>query len=402
MLPPDLHADQFSSYPPQSRALAVANLATLRQLPLSFLPSLLRELVDYDFKFPAERSAIDRELTWLNSLSSSQLAETFHAFSQVKLSPALERLDWINRPAQFIEQESAYLWTTHALDAFRAAATRYGDQLSAATPAPQLQARRLGIAVVGKDVSTYNEGLFRNLLPHGTYFTKLNPENGVELLLSTVEARALAHPAAYGHWYVDGGQPLRPTPSLTTVSYQSLSPVRANLLQYMQKQIARPGMGPEELRTNLARLAPADLGMDPAGDPVLDRFQMKVLTEGSGTQIFSTTFAQWTAREALRRAEPLTLFVRFAPRQRQRQMNELLADKDPHPEVDPIGSLVDAQMGAYYHWINQQRLPEAERSAFLIWFEGHGDALLIAPTLPRGVRSTSEMDLKQLVKLAMS
>ncbi len=47
----------------------------------------------------------------------------------------------------------------------------------------------------------------------------------------------------------------------------------------------------------MARLSPEDLGMGKSGDPVLDRFQIKLLTEGSGTQIFSTTFAQWTARE---------------------------------------------------------------------------------------------------------
>src|SRR5256885_4645296 len=65
-------------------------------------------------------------------------------------------------------------------------------------------------------------------------------------------------------------------------------------------------MGPEALRTHLAQLRPADLGLAKVGDAVLDRFQVKILTEGSGTQIFSTTFAQWTAREALRRAQPLT------------------------------------------------------------------------------------------------
>ncbi len=104
-------------------------------------------------------------------------------------------------------------------------------------------------------------------------------------------------------------------------------------------------MGPEELRTNLARLLPTDLGMDKAGDAVLDRFQVKLLTEGSGTQIFSTTFAQWTAREALRRAQPLTLLVRFAPRQRQKPMNELLSSTNGNPELDFTGSLVDADMG---------------------------------------------------------
>jgi hypothetical protein len=127
-----------------------------------------------------------------------------------------------------------------------------------------------------------------------------------------------------------------------------------------------------------------------------------VLTEGSGTQIFSTTFAQWTAREALRRAQPLTLLVRFAPRQRQRPMNEMLTNSHTAPEVDPMGSLVDGEMGAYYHWINQQRLPGAEQSAFLAWFEGHSRALVVAPTLPRGAESNSAIDMGKLLSLALS
>ena len=97
----------------------------------------------------------------------------------------------------------------------------------------------------------------------------------------------------------------------------------------------------------MARLSPADLGITGKGDEVMNRFVVKLLTEGSGTQIFSTTFAQWTAREVLRRAQPLTLLVRFAPRQRQRPMNELLAAGDSNPELDPTGSLIDADMGAY-------------------------------------------------------
>ncbi len=93
-------------------------------------------------------------------------------------------------------------------------------------------------------------------------------------------------------------------------------------------------MGPEELRTHLARMTPSDLGAA-AGNAVLDRFKLKILTEGSGTQIFATAFAQWTTREALRRAEPLTLLVRFAPRQRQRPMNELLSRRRRKPRTRP-------------------------------------------------------------------
>jgi hypothetical protein len=157
-------------------------------------------------------------------------------------------------------------------------------------------------------------------------------------------------------------------------------------------------MGPEALRTHLAQLRPADLGFGKGGDEVLDRFRVKMLTEGSGTQIFSTTFAQWTARETLRRAQPLSLLVRFAPRQRQKPMNELLTATAEQPELDPIGSLVDADMGAYYNWVNQRRLSGADQSSFLVWFEGHSLALAIGPATPRGTTSDSAITLRELFK----
>ena len=133
---------------------------------------------------------------------------------------------------------------------------------------------------------------------------------------------------------------------------------------------------------------------------MLDRFQLKLLTEGSGTQIFSTVFAQWAARETLRRAQPLTLLVRFAPRQRQKPMNELLSASIGRSELDLVGSLVDADMGAYYNWINQQRLPGAEQSSFIVWFEGHSQAVAIGPSMPRGTESTSPASLAQLLEWA--
>ena len=400
MQPRDLQPVQFAGYPPEARKVVVARLDLLRQLPLSFLPSLLRESIDYDFKFPVERAAIDRELANLASLSQEQLIQWFQPFATISLSPVLADFDWINLPAQFVEQQSAYLWSTHQLDAFRKAATEYGARLQAAAPPEDLPVRRLGIAVIGQGVTAYDGALFRNLRSQGTSFARIKPDRGLELLLAGVEARARAHPVPYGHWYVDGGLPAAHASALTCVSYKGLEPARGALLKRMQAEIARPGMGPEELRTHMAQLVPADLGMDKAGDPVLDRFQVKLLTEGSGTQIFSTTFAQWTTREVLRRAQALTLLVRFAPRQRQRPMNELLSNTRANPELDFTGSLIDADMGAYYHWINQQRLPQSERSSFLVWFEGHSQALVISPSFPKGTESNSELDLAQLLSLA--
>ena len=273
----------------------------------------------------------------------------------------------------------------------------YASRLQAVAPPEPPPVPRLGIAVIGQGASAHEEPLFRKLRAHGGYFSRINPENGLEILLNAVSARAKAHPAPYAHWYIDGGQAANHDPALTCVSYNALEPARAALLRKMHGEIERPGMGPEALRTLLAQMRPADLGMGKAEDEVLNRFQVKLLTEGSGTQIFSTTFAQWAARETLRRAQPLTLLVRFAPRQRQRPMNELLSGLRPNAELDPAGSLVDADMGSYYTYLNQQRLAGAEQSSFLVWFEGHNEAVAIGPAMPRGTQSSSPTDLKQLL-----
>jgi hypothetical protein len=401
MLPRDLKPEFFNAYPPEAKKLITSHLAALRPLPLSFLPNILREVIDYDFKFPAERRALERELDNLESLSADGSAELqkewFQGFAQITLSGQLEQSGWINAPAQFVEQLSTHLWATHQLDAFRKAATDYADRLRAAAPPEPPAIRRLGIAVIGQGVSTSDEPLFRKLRPHGGYFSRVKPGGGLKVLLDLVADRAKAHPISYGHWYVDGGEEAEHSSALTCVSYHALEPVRSALLRKMREKIETPGMGPEALRTMLAQMNPTELGLGRAGDAVLDRFQVKLLTEGSGTQIFSTTFAQWTAREALRRAQPCTLLVRFAPRQRQKPMNELLSETQQHMEFDPAGSLMDADLGAYYNWINQQRLPGAEQASFLAWFEDHNEAVAIGPSMPRGTESVTPTDLHELL-----
>jgi hypothetical protein len=399
MLPEHLKPEQFASYAPDAKKLAVRYLRTLQQLPLSFLPNLLREVADYDFKFPVERKALEKELANLALLSAAQREDWFREFAEIQISPQLEHSDWAVAPAQFVEQLSAYLWTTHQLDAFRAAATAYADRLQKAEPPEPPPIPRLGITVIGQGVTAYNGPLFRKLRAHGAYFGRVKTENGLKLLLDAVAARAKAHPTPYGHWYIDGGQEVDHDASLTSVSYQSLEPARAALLRKMQAEIERPGMGPEALRTLLAQMRPSDVGLGNAEDALLNRFKLKLLTEGSGTQIFSTTFVQWAARETLRRAQPLTLLVRFAPRQRQKPMNELLSasQRQAEGELDPAGSLLDADMGAYYNWLNQQRLAGAEQSSFLVWFEGHSQALAIGPAVPRGTESGDETDVSKLL-----
>jgi len=132
--------------------------------------------------------------------------------------------------------------------------------------------------------------------------------------------------------------------------------------------------------------------------PVLRHFEANVLTRGAGCQIFSTTFVQWAAREGLHRSEPLTLIARYGTRQVMQPM-ERLAGKNPLTQPqDSEGSLVDADMGAYYTWINQSRLDGSEQSGFLAWWEGGGTAIAISPAMARGSRSDQRVTMSQILK----
>src|SRR5580698_10756564 len=98
MIAQQIHSEQFQSYPPQAKQIATSNIALLQQLPLAFLPLLLREVILYDWKFPAERDEIDRQFRYLGSLTAQQLSSAMGSFAKLKLSPDLEAMDWVGAP----------------------------------------------------------------------------------------------------------------------------------------------------------------------------------------------------------------------------------------------------------------------------------------------------------------
>lgn len=401
MHPGDLKPNQFSSYPPQARQIALENLTLFRKLPEIMLSILLEEVIEYDWKFPAERKELENQLAYLNSLGSRALASLVAGFAKLRLSRSLDDGDWVKSPRDFVERLTADLWTTHQMESFRAAADQYQSSIGSSVRQEVPAIPRLGIVVVGQGVGEYSDALFQKLHPHGTYFRDVKPENGLNFLFDRLAKRAQQHPAPYAHWYVEGGHAIEMTaPGVTNVSYGGLEAPRKVLLGKMQSGISSGVGGPEALRSLLAQMRPEDLGFSKSpADATLNRFKVALLTEGSGTQIFSTTFAQWAAREVLRRAQPLTLLVRFAPRQRQRPINEMLSAMSTTLQTDPLGSLIDAEMGAYYTWLNQQRLIGAEHASFLVWFEDHSQALAIGPSIPRGTESSSSSDLSGILKL---
>lgn len=406
MLPQELSADNFAKYPPQAREFAVQNLGVLQKMPLALAPIVLREVIDYDWRFPVEQRVLTRQFAYLQALSPSAFAALMAPFAAVQLPAAMGKLDWVNQPQLFSEQLSATLWSTRAMDDYRKAAAQYQNQLQEALVEKAPAAPRFTIVVVGQGVPQAQLSLFRPLRPHGTLFTAVQPANGLQTILQFVNQRATEHPEAYAHWYIDGGVAetgCGPQQGVMRTSYSGLATAALQELTLTNKFVERADnkntVGPEAVQSYMATLRPEDLGMQGgAQDAALRHFEVSVLTEGAGAQVFSTTFVQWSAREAMRRAQPITMLARYAPRQRMAPMNELMKRNPMTQATDPEGSLVDADMGAYYTWINQSRLAGAEQARFLAWYEGHNIALAIAPGLPRGSTSDTPANMEKILQ----
>ncbi len=390
----------FSGYPPQGRAFAEGHLPLLRELPLPLAILMLREIRGYDWRFPAERRTLEGQFAWLQSLGPAERAGALQGFAQLRVAANTLPENWSADPERASEAMTANLWSSGQIDGFRTAADHYADAWHNAVPVTGPAAARLCIVVLGCKLDANGVPVFLKLRPHGVFFPQVDPANGMRAILEIISACATARPLPYEHWYIDGGQPEAwSDPHITRVSWGDAELLRGAILQRIQKTISGSGSGPEQLRTALAEITPSDLDLKPGGDELLDRFKINVLTEGSGTQIFSTTFAQWAAREVLRRAQPSTLLVRFATRQRQLPMDELLAGLNNLNAPDPKGSFIDADMSAFYTWINLQRLAGADQAKFVAWCEENNQAIAIGPTLPQGTTAENKLTLQQILAL---
>lgn len=402
MQPRELNENAFRTYGPLAQKLACGHLALLRDLPLVLAAVLLRQVIVLDASFPRERAVTEAQFAYLASLSASQLHQLTQGFAALSLSPELIAEDWVRFPQKFEEDLSAYLWASHQIDSFHTLATQFLDTVQKALPPPAPAAPRWAVVVIGPELRKEGYPLFRKLKPHGVFFPSVNDADGSAAILRELAKRAAATAVPYGHWYIDGGDPL-PVDSNAVKSFSWLqsSPVREALLKKIQSVIDSGSSGPEMLRSIMAEWTPRedrDPLHDSLVDPLVEQFVVNIYGGGSGTQIFSTTFVQWSARELLRRAEPVSLVTRYGPRQRQRGMNEMFAEAAS--EMDYAGSLVDADFGAYYTWINMNRLAGSETATLIAWSEAHQQAVAIGPDLPRGAQSPNPITIKRLLDIA--
>ncbi len=392
-----LTAGNFSAYPPQGRDLATSHIAALRQIPAALLPVFLVDLKVYDWKFPIEQQEIAKRIEFAGANPSS-----LAGFRNIVVPPALDSPEKVADPQQFLAEMTAYLWSSLQMDAYRSAANQFVALFAATEQSTHLALHpalpRLVMICVGKDAKPPAYPLFQKLRRFGQMRTNVRPDGAAEALIAALRQRAESHPAPYAHWYVDGGNPLPgfAAAGVTQIFYPALAPLNEQILARMESCI-EAGTGPEVMHSQLAELSEhTPLENASLADPCLQHFAVSLLTEGSGTQIFSTSFVQWATREILRRAQPATLLVRFAPRQRQKSFNAMVAAAASATDLDPDGSLIDADMSAYYAYLELMRLPASENSAFLVWFENHSQVFVAGRSIPAGTTSDSPTTIVDL------
>jgi hypothetical protein len=389
-------ADSFSSYPPGGAALARSSLDTLQQLPPALLPVFLQQLKTYDLQFPIEQEEIRRRLAFVQTHPSS-----VESFRHIHVPARLERPENVAAPVRFLAETSAWLWSSLQMDAYREAAAEFVRHYQATDPPADPAVPRLLILIIGKDASV-SAPLFQKLRAHGQVRSSVNVEGAAETILNLVRRRCADHPAPYANWYVDGGDPMPGAAGelarLSWLSWPALAPMNRAVLENIQSCIAN-GSGPEALQEQLAELPLRHASSGAFSDDLrLQHFALSLLTEGSGTQIFATTFVQTAIREILRRAQPTTILARFAPRQRQKSFNAMVEDvAHGARDVDPDGSLVDADMAAYYAYLEATRLPGAAQASVLVWHEDHPLVFAAGPRIPKGTYTNSPCTLAETI-----
>jgi hypothetical protein len=400
MTPDELTSASFAKYAPEARSTAIAYLPELRALPTAVLVSFLSEIIHLDRKFPAERKQLEARLEGLRKMPHAEAQLVFKRFRAISLPGQLSRLDWLNAPTTGMEYLTPHLWSSGQIDAYRAAAKALVDAISKYAPPAANMPQRLVIVTTTSELRSPGYPIFEKLRKSGLFATQVADPKTSDWMTDLVGHRSSTQPGTYAHWVLDTAGRKQVAGSITYLSYTAAEPVRRSVLNEMQRAV-RTGAGPEALRSRLTSLsAEESRAAEVSSDPVLQYFILNLFVDGSGTQIYSTSFAQWSAREILRRAQPTTLAVNIGTRVRQRSLNEFLAGERESNEPDPGGSLIDADLVAYYTWLEMAELPDGGKAIFLAWFPGHHSAFLSGPGVPKNVMTKDSMTVDRLLDIA--
>ncbi len=402
----------------EALSLSQQHRAVLDRLPSTFWVSNLIEFQKWPGFFEPEKAYFRALLKQLSDLSDSEFQSMFGALEGFEARTGcrgitandpeeLQRrlLDHLQRRGQYPQ------WRVEIDGIFQKLQPLVEQRLYSADREP-----RLVVILYGEGIAIEREKLWRRFREIGTRVPLELPENATPeaflrgLFTARLEqASDRTSPTLFevrqesgnapplDNWIIEAGDALHALCERTNangrgnfatgLSYDRLRSYRERLTNTIYSKVLSGLRSPLELAAYLKTLQvrPQE-GVSLYLDDLVLAFIRDVFLAGAGTLIINNTFVEWGAVQAIKRAQPRLLVARFGVRDKLKPFSSLLLFSKPRPAdqipilQDPLGSFVDAEMLAYYIWLNAEKGPPYRgRTLYLLLAEGVDEMLAVTP-----------------------
>lgn len=185
---------------------------------------------------------------------------------------------------------------------------------------------------------------------------------------------------------------------VTGMSYVRLRDFREKISDVIYNRTSTGQItGPSELADYLRTLdiMPASSSILDS-DPRVRAFIRDIFLGGAGTLVINNTFVEWSAIQAMKRAQPHVMVARFGVRYKMKPFSSLLLFSKPRPAdkipwmLDPWGSFIDVELLSYYIWLKSQEIiPYRDRTLYVLLADGVEEMLVVGPAKPAAVQNAS-------------
>ena len=364
----------------------------IARLPRTFGPAFNDQLGNWDLLFPPEQRQLSGQLEWLSKLPGADLRALFAEVAD--LESKMELPKWPPGSKGISVEESGLIARSPLYPQWRLAVEKVFakiDQSVAARPVVP----RLIACILPAGLPATQAPLWPQLAKQGTWIDLDAPVTATLVPMLAARRRPLEFEDEESTWILECAGEFEPLAQSVVLDWKSLEPVRReflNKLNSIKRDLKSVDQTNEELkRTDLAKLLPKPL----AARPRVREFIRNLLLSGNGSLVFPSSFVQWGAAEALRRAQPQVMLALFGMRQKLKPFSSAVLFEDQHrnnptkDEDDPEGSLVDNQILAEYVYLAASRTAAYQtRTLGLFALADARRVLLVGAELPDGLRGT--------------
>lgn len=394
---------------------------TIARMPITLRPTLNQQLAEWPTLFPFEQARLADFFSAADSYSPAELSSLMAGLRslEAKMDIADASFSQNGETLEFASQiaRSAYYpqWRGEVQRVFNAIEAR-----AAGEQKQRLPQKRLVLLVLPRNLPVERQTFSQYWQTSASEFQLTGDCEQFLHALMYGEANAPSIPDLLGSqpgvdpselWFIDAENWLAtsssktPATPLSALSFAELKPFRDQFLAQLNT-IPRDLSGADQVVASLRRTdwtpwCPAALNSQPR----LQRFVVDLFLSGNGALIFSSAFAEWAASEAIRRARPRVVAVRFGMRSKPKPFTSIAIFENQEKvsvlpdQADPPNSAVDAAILARYVWLAAARYPEYEQALCLCIAENLNAGWMIAPPglLQPGGRVFSPAELNSFV-----